>query len=240
MQGLIDFARNVTAAVDPYLARIGVFQDTRFYWYLAIGILLIAVLMPRKRKFDLVTLLEVEDFEMESEGLKETSRMREMLCQRPDWGRLPEAFLFDLAARLGDIRNVIDFLDIAHRRRIFNKRLVSILESRGTEDTIIFIADKLAKVVRKYKNDAEKAQYVMIKLNCMSPDPALNVARLFYRRKRYEDALPSLEAAMTACQRLLDHCRVRPALEAESPGLTRKTQAKLDKVVSMYQTCLSR
>lgn len=240
MEGAIDSARGAFVTIDSYLAHIGVFGDTRYYWYVMIGIVVIVLLVPRSKKYDLATMLELENFEMEQAGIHQSNRMRSLFCDRPDWGNLPEPILFELATRFGDDQSVIDFLVLVHRHGLFKKRLIGLEEKKGSEEFFTALSHGLAKVVRKGKDDAELAQYLMNRVNCASPEPALSVARYLYRRKRYEAALPFIESAMQSCQRMLDLVRSRPAVEVEKPGFTRKTNAKLAKVIKLYERCLDR
>lgn len=225
--------------LEAYLGQIGVLDNNWLILSIIVGGVAILWLAARAGGGPGVAdALEVQEYEMELEGVPEFNRPRRLIGERKRWESMPEPFLMELATRLGESRAVIDFMIFSEGRGLHRKRLPKIAEQHKPQAAVNAVSALLFQIGRKRRPDSAAALALAMHLDPENPEIVLALAADHFGAKRYDEAMPLLETGMSLCQRVLDLTQGQPNLHKKAERRVRALDTLLRKSTNMYEVCL--
>lgn len=224
--------------LEAYLGQLGVLDNNWLIFSVVVGCVALLWLAARAGGgLGVADALEIQEYEMELEGVPEFNRPRRLISERKHWESMPEAFLMELAARLGESRNVIDFMVFAEGRGLHRKRLPKIAAELQPQAAVNAVSALLYQLGRKRRRYSAEALELAMHLDPENPEIVLALATNHFTAKRYDEAMPLLETGMALCQRILDMTKGQN-LHKKAEKRVRALDTLLRKSTNMYEVCL--
>jgi tetratricopeptide (TPR) repeat protein len=167
-----------------------------------------------------------------------------LLATRERWHRLPEDFLMELASRLMDKDNVIEFIVLAERHGLHRERLPG-LAGYESEWAMRAVSNALAELADGARGStAKSARSLAVMVDPDNPKAAIALAADYYGAKRFADALGLLERALPLCEQAVEAAQQRGALPGDTAEQSEERHGELyamfERAVDMYEDCVER
>lgn len=225
--------------LEAFLGQAGVLDNNWLIFSIVAACVALLWLAARAGgRLPVADALEVLEYEMELQRVPEFNRPRRLITERKYWDAMPEPFLMELATRLGESRNVIDFMVFAEGRRLHRKRLPQIAADMRPQEAVNAVSALLFQLGRKRRRDSATALSMAMLLDPDNPEIVLALASHHFTAKRYDDAMPLLETGMALCQRILDMTKGQQNMHKKAEKRVKALDSLLRKSTRMYEVCL--
>ncbi len=147
------------------------------------------------------TLLKEYDA-FERSGVSEQDRLFKLLATRGSWKDLPSPFLHELASRLGNKENVIQFVVLSERHQFDQLHYPRLAADDDPKNSMLGLAALLSSLGNTLQNqgklgDAEFVQLLALRIQPSQHFTMLPLAVTYYRMGRYSDAVPLFEHGLS-------------------------------------------
>jgi hypothetical protein len=167
-----------------------------------------------------------------------------LLATRERWHDLRESFLMELASRLMDKDNIIEFIVLAERHGLHRERFRSLARD-GDEAAMRGVSNALSDLGDDARGRAVKsARSLAVMVDPDNPKAAIALAAYYHGAKQFKDALGLLERALPLCEQALEAALQRDALPGDPAGQAAERHGELvgmfERAVDMYEDCMGR
>lgn len=179
---------------------------------------------------------------IERAEIKQWQRPYAMLATRAPWSELPQYFLMELASRLMDKDNVIEFILLAEKHKLERHKIPKIAQNdAGT--ALRSLSEELAAFAARLRpRQAETAYKLAVMIDPSNARAMYGLAKGCYASKRYGEAISLFEQAIPLCEAVLDSAKrldVR-SLRRDSDNDPENIATIFEKAQEMYNDCLER
>ncbi len=142
-------------------------------------------------------------YSFEKAGLPEEERLFRLFFTRRGWQNLPQPFLTELVARLGNKDEVMRFIALVEGYRFERSHFPSIAGKQDTEGAMLDIACFLGEFGHRLQKEGrlKNAEYVQRLALRLEPDQYftnLPLAATYYQMDRHGDAAPLFKRGLAA------------------------------------------
>ncbi len=179
---------------------------------------------------------------IERAEIKQWQRPYALLATREPWSDLPQYFLMELASRLMDKDNVIEFILLAEKHKLEQHQIPRIAKNdAGT--ALRALSEELAAFAGRLRpRQAEMAYNLASMIDPSNARAMYGLAKACYAGKRYEEAKSLFEQAIPLCEAVLETAKrldVR-TLRRDSEDAPEDMETIFEKAQEMYEDCLKR
>lgn len=247
MDRLINIINGLVLQVKPQLARLGLpAEDWAVYAAMAmagvIALLILRMLLrmvsgggPKGTRRN----LDDHDRKLSEQGVEHWKRPFELLADRSGWVKLSEPYRWELVARLENSQATIDFVKFIERAGLI-KDLTKVDRSNQSDEAMSATAAAMLRFGEKNKKFNADTLTFAIKIEPKKPEVLIDAANDHYTAKRYEKAMPLLEAGIALCQHRIETLQNWPEQDPKARHRLGELEKLAQDSAGLYQNCLER